>query len=248
MRSRADEQRQITASLADQARLACVAAPLTARPAGIEVRFAGAQCALERSSSKENTMMKLVTLSSLLLAACATEPQTDPTLSIEQMIGINDCPADIPTAIAPAADQDLAFVLDARGTQNYACSTAGAWVFVGPDAEVYRDNQTFIHHYAGPTGPTWEWLDGSTVVGARVAGVTVDATAIPWLLLRAASHGPIEGKMTEISAVQRVHTTGGLAPAGTCTPGDTANVPYTAVYLFYRTKTDHPENNTRCGA
>ena len=189
-------------------------------------------------------MLKLVAFTSLLTAACTTESQDD-TISIEQLIDGDVCPAGIPATLAPAADQDLAFALDARGVQKCACNAAGAWAFVAPEAEVYRDNQTFIHHYAGPT---WQWLDGSTVVGARVAGATVDTTAIPWLLLRAASHGPIDGKMTAITAIQRVLTTGGLAPAGTCTPGDTADVPYTAVYLFYRTKTDHPENNTRCGA
>ena len=190
-------------------------------------------------------MLKLVTIPALLLAtACATDPQ-DATVSIDQLIGADACPAGIPARIVPAADQDLAFALDARGTQNYGCNATGAWALVAPDAELYRDNQTFIRHYAGPT---WEWLDGSTVVGARVDGVTVDSSAIPWLLLRAASHGPVEGKMTEITSIQRVNTTGGLAPAGACTPGATVNVPYTAVYLFYRTKTDHPENNTRCGA
>ena len=188
--------------------------------------------------------MKLIAMTSLFAVACVAE-QDSGTISIEQTIGADACPAGIPATLAPAADQDLAFVLDARGTQNYACNAAGAWVFVAPEAQVYRDNQTFIHHYAGPT---WEWLDGSTVVGARVAGATVDGTAIPWLLLRAASHGPIEGKMTEITAIQRTTTVGGLAPAAACTLGDTAEVPYTAKYLFYRTKADHPENNTRCGS
>jgi hypothetical protein len=190
-------------------------------------------------------MTKLIAMTSLLAAACVAQQQPVDLDSFEQNIGAEACPAGTPAALAPAADQDLAFSLDARGVQKYTCTAAGTWLFVAPEADVYRDNVTFIHHYAGPT---WEWLDGSTVVGARVAGATVDATAIPWLLLRAASHGTIEGKMTDVTAIQRVNTTGGLAPAGACTPGATADVPYTAVYLFYRTKADHPENNTRCGA
>ena len=64
----------------------------------------------------------------------------------------------------------------------------------------------------------------------------------------AARHGSVDGKLTEITAIQRVDTVGGLAPAGSCTTGDTADVPYTAKYVFYRTKSDHVENNTRCGA
>ena len=189
-------------------------------------------------------MKKLVTTTCLLAAACVAYRPTD-TGTWMQPITADDCPAGIPAAIVPAADQDLAFILDARGVQKYTCGAAGAWVFVAPDAEVYRGNQTFIYHYAGPT---WEWLDGSTVVGARVSGATVDATAIPWLLLRAASHNAVEGKMTDITSIQRVLTTGGLAPAGACTPGDAADVPYTAQYIFYRTKSDHSANNIRCGA
>jgi hypothetical protein len=34
--------------------------------------------------------------------------------------------------------------------------------------------------------------------------------------------------------VQRLNTSGGVAPAGTCTPGATAAVPYTTDYLFWR--------------
>ena len=185
-------------------------------------------------------MLKMIVLLGVL-GACVANSEVEQT---SQAIGADDCPAGIPASLAPAADQDLAFALDATGVQIYSCNAAGAWVFVAPEANVGRGDQSFIHHYAGPT---WEWLDGSLVVGARVAGATVDATAIPWLLLRVASHGAIEGKMSTISSIQRVTTVGGLAPAGACTPGATADVPYTAAYLFYRTKTDHPENNTRCG-
>jgi hypothetical protein len=189
-------------------------------------------------------MTKLIIISSVLAAACvaSNEPQIEMSA---QPLTADACPLGIPTTLVPLADQDLAFVLDAIGVQKYVCSSAGAWVFVAPEADVYRDNQTFIHHYGGPT---WEWLDGSTVVGARVDGKTIDPTAIPWLLLRAVSHGAVQGKMTDITAIQRVDTVGGLAPGGSCTAGDTAEVPYTAKYVFYRTKADHPENNTRCGA
>ncbi len=187
-------------------------------------------------------MSKLVFLA-LFASACVADGALDSTSSSQALI--NECPAGIPAAIAPAADQDLAFGLDATGVQKYACNSAGAWVFVAPEATLSSNGQDFIHHYAGPT---WEWLDGSTVVAARLAGVTVDTSAIPWLLLGAKSHNAVDGKMTDITSIQRVLTTGGNAPAGSCTPGATADVDYTAVYLFYRTKTDHPENNTRCGA
>lgn len=185
--------------------------------------------------------MQKLALLSIVLAGCVAGDNTLDTT--EPRIGA--CPDGVPAAIAPAADQTLAFGMDAEGVQKYACSAAGAWVFVAPEATLSRGNQTFIHHYAGPT---WEWLDGSTVVGARLAGVTVDASAIPWLLLGAKSHNDIDGKMTDITQIQRVSTTGGNAPAGACTPGATVDVPYTALYLFYRTKTGNPDHNVRCGA
>jgi hypothetical protein len=191
-------------------------------------------------------MYKLALLTTVLTTtACVGMDPIDDTAATAQALADAECPAGIPAAIVPAADQDLAFALDARGVQIYGCTTAGAWALVAPDAWLYRGNQTFVHHYAGPT---WEWLDGSTVVGAKVAGATVDATAIPWLLLRAVSHNDVDGKMSDITSIQRLVTTDGLAPAGACTPGATADVAYTAKYFFYRTKADHPENNVRCGA
>ena len=178
----------------------------------------------------------------LFLAACATDPRT---ASGVETLSDNACPDNTPAQLAPAADQDLDFKLDAVGVQIYSCNATGAWVFVAPDAQLYAGDELVGHHYAGPT---WEYEDGSTVVAAKLAGVTVDASAIPWLLLGAKSHNAIDGRMTRVSAVQRLETAFGTAPAGACTPGDTANVPYTATYFFYRTKTNNPSHNTRCGA
>ncbi len=142
----------------------------------------------------------------------------------------------IPTALAVPAGNRLAFRWHAEGVQIYVC-TAGAsgasWVFKAPDANLYREGRLVGAHYAGPT---WEALDGSTVVGAKLAAATVDPTAVPWLLLKAASHTGT-GRMSAVTYVQRLETTGGLAPAAGCDGtaiGAVANVPYTASYYFYR--------------
>ncbi len=88
-------------------------------------------------------------------------------------------------------------------------------------------------HYAGPT---WEALDGSTVVGERVAKADApDPAAIPWLVLRAK---PTSGSGTfgAITTIQRLHTVGGTAPASGCgaaQAGREARVAYSADYLFY---------------
>ena len=86
-------------------------------------------------------------------------------------------------------------------------------------------------HFAGPT---WESGSNSNVVGARVQGFSPDPAAIPWLLLRAvATQGP--GPFNGTTFIQRVNTTGGLAPghAGSLV-GEEVAVPYTAEYYFYR--------------
>lgn len=129
----------------------------------------------------------------------------------------------------------VSFHVYAIGVQVYRWNGAG-WVFVEPIAVLYAEENYFGEvgiHYAGPT---WESKSGSKVVGVRVPGTgcTPDASAIPWILLSATSKsGPgIFGRTTYI---QRVNTTGGIAPT---TPGSVINelveVPYTAEYYFYR--------------
>lgn len=189
----------------------------------------------------------------LSLGACATdgpaagEADID---SIESAISSDICPDGVPPELAPAADQHLAFVLSASGVQKYTCAATGtgfAWTLVAPDADLFSNDCQVGTHYAGPT---WEYRDGSTVVAARVAGATPEPTAIPWLLLTAASHGGEDGRMTDVTSIQRLSTTGGLAPATGCDAnhvGATADVPYAADYFFYRTKTKHQQRNVRCG-
>ena len=100
-----------------------------------------------------------------------------------------------------------------------------------------RRGKRIMKHFGGPT---WQARDGSTVVGQRVDGVTVNATAIPWLLLSAASTstGPWGDLLVDTSFIQRVATTGGLAPAAVkckaTTTGAVVEVPYTADYYFWK--------------
>ena len=69
----------------------------------------------------------------------------------------------------------------------------------------------------------------------------VDLEAIPWLLLEVvgADIGPAGGhRLTKTTYIQRVHTSGGLAPTTGCTQAadmrTRAFVPYTADYVFYK--------------
>jgi hypothetical protein len=78
------------------------------------------------------------------------------------------------------------------------------------------------------------------VVGKVEANVTVDPTAIPWLRLSAESTaaGPDGDWLVDTTDIQRIATTGGLAPpAAQCTAataGTVAEVPYTADYYFWK--------------
>ncbi len=131
----------------------------------------------------------------------------------------------------------------AVGVQIYSCNaTAGghAWGLVAPQANLYNDKGKLIMKHYG--GPTWEARDGSKVVGARVDQAIVDPSAIPWLLLRAASTspGPDGDRLVKSAYIQRIATTGGLAPAAaSCnagTAGAQVEVPYTADYYFWKEK------------
>jgi len=145
--------------------------------------------------------------------------------------------------LAVPDDSQLAFYHDAVGVQIYACQTTKtgyAWTFQAPDAKLFdRRGQLVLKHYAGPT---WESVsDHSKVVAKKVAEFSARADAIPELLLQVASHEG-EGALADVTYIQRLHTTGGLAPISGCDEshvGATARVDYTATYTFSRLKSHH---------
>jgi hypothetical protein len=145
-----------------------------------------------------------------------------------------ELPAQCSSIQAPEGSQ-LAFHVYARGVQIYRWNGT-SWDFVAPRASLFAEPGFFGEvgsHYAGPT---WESKSGSTVKGRRVLGTgcTPDPNAIAWLLLeRVESSGP--GLFASVAYIQRVNTTGGLAPvAPGLTVGDVQEVGYTAEYFFYR--------------
>lgn len=120
-----------------------------------------------------------------------------------------------------------------RGVQVYDC-VDGSWKFREPAAAIVdeRSGEIVAIHYAGPT---WQSVrDGSKVVGAVKARSDAPNPQrdIPWLLLQATSTtGP--GLFANVGYIQRLTTTGGVAPAGACTPGQSTGVPYKATYQFW---------------
>jgi hypothetical protein len=131
------------------------------------------------------------------------------------------------------AGNRVVFHVYAVGVQIYSWNGT-TWNLVGPDAVLYADagHQGVVGtHYAGPT---WESTSGSVVVGTALDRCTADPDAVPWLLLKAASsHGP--GVFQNVTYIQRVNTTGGVAPSDPGTfVGEEVRIPYTAEYYFYR--------------
>ena len=131
------------------------------------------------------------------------------------------------------AGHRMAYRAFAVGVQRYRWDGT-AWVFVEPVATLYRDSDYHDKigvHYAGPT---WRANSDGKVVATRTQQCTPDATAIPWLQLKATSNqGP--GLFGSVSFILRVNTKGGLIPtAPGSTIGALADVPYTAEYYFYR--------------
>jgi hypothetical protein len=132
-----------------------------------------------------------------------------------------------PTAVrVPSGNRPVAR-LDGQGLPVYQCN-AGAWAFLEPVAQLSDRTPAAIHL----RGPSWESIrDGSLVEAATVASSPV-AGAIPELLLQATrTRG--EGIFGSVTYVQRLDTTGGLAPTTACADGQTRAVPYTAEYRFY---------------
>lgn len=139
----------------------------------------------------------------------------------------------VPAAVQVPAGNVLTFAAHGRGVQIYTWSTANSsWGTSTPSAVLFEDDAGVVGiHFAGPT---WQHNDGSKVVAHKVAAVTVNPEAIPWLLLQATStSGP--GRFADVTYVQRLRTRGGLAPASPGTfDGQQVLVPYSAAYLFYK--------------
>jgi Protein of unknown function (DUF3455) len=150
---------------------------------------------------------------------------------------------DVADKLSPPATEKLILQAHATGDQIYVCQPGPdqklAWTLKAPDAQLFDAQDKLIaKHFAGPT---WKHTDGSEVVGKPAARLdSPDATAIPWLLLTAASHSG-DGAFSKITFIQRLHTKGGQPPQSGCDDShrnaETKSA-YSADYYFYA-----PNNN-----
>ncbi len=143
---------------------------------------------------------------------------------------------DIPAALK--ASGKVLLMTHAKGVQIYQCKlltddeTRADWVLKAPEAALFDAHGRKVgFHFAGPT---WQFEDGSQIVGEVSARwKSPDTDSIPWLLLKTKSTSG-RNRAGKIESIQRLHTAGGNAPAG-CMPnqvGQEARVDYTADYYF----------------
>ena len=158
----------------------------------------------------------------------------------------NDIPGLPDSLKAPEGNQLVAEGF-ARGVQIYEVKrsatnpTVFSWVNIAPFATLYTKpdfREVMANHFAGPT---WEIVkghnNGQRVVGKKIFGITQDASAIQWLLLKAVDS--LSSSNNNITYIQRIFTVGGLARttgADEAHLGQLDSIPYTAKYLFYEAK------------
>jgi hypothetical protein len=183
-------------------------------------------------------MMRLIPVHQVLVAAIVVAAAAWP---LAQAAPAAPAQPDVPTEIRGPDGNKLFLIAHAIGEQIYSCDATASgfrWALVAPRADLYDDHGKLIAtHFRGPT---WQATDGSNVVGRRDTDITVDATAIPWLRLSAAARASgLDGdRLAGTTFIQRIATTGGLAPpAADCnatTAATEADVPYTADYYFWK--------------
>jgi hypothetical protein len=173
--------------------------------------------------------------------AATTEPQ-DMSKPVEMAHTATPLVAPtVPAEIVVPEGHKLTVMAVAKGVQIYECvaeaGAALAWKLHAPRADLLDDSGAPIgNHFGGvdkslPPGPYWEAKDGSRVHGAKPA-TAPNPGSIPLVRLEAADASGT-GVFAKVKFVQRLDTTGGVAPAGACTAGQTTEVPYTAKYYFY---------------
>ena len=137
-----------------------------------------------------------------------------------------------------------------------------AWLLFTPEATLFKDNdkQVITHFFSpnpeenGTIRATWQdSKDSSIVWGGKAISATHDTDpdfvaegAIAWLTLPEAGvqEGPTGGDtLTKTTFIQRLNTSGGLAPSDGCSQlsdvGAKAFRPYTADYFFYSKDNDN---------
>ncbi|MGF0170921.1 CHRD domain-containing protein [Streptomyces sp. Marseille-Q5077] len=122
-----------------------------------------------------------------------------------------------------------------KGKQIYECKPAegGGYAFAQRDVSAVLGGR-IAHSFVAPNSGTPQWIarDGSAVTGAVISKTPNGEGNIPELDLKAGQSGKHRGLLADTAEILRLNTVGGVAPAGSCTPGAIVGVPYQADYVF----------------
>nr|WP_078973436.1 CHRD domain-containing protein [Streptomyces sp. MMG1533] len=124
-----------------------------------------------------------------------------------------------------------------KGKQIYECKPAegGGYAFAQRDVSAVL-GAGIAHSFVKPNSGTPQWIapDRSAVTGAVISRTPNGDGNIPELDLKATRSGKHHGLLADTTEILRLNTVGGVAPAGSCTPGTIVGVPYQADYVFLR--------------
>jgi hypothetical protein len=147
----------------------------------------------------------------------------------------------LPPTIQVPAGHVIAMETVGVGSITYECKPKAntnnqfEWVFAGPDAKLLARSGTEVGKYYGPPA-TWQSADGSKITGAQLAVSPAKPGSIPLQLVKA-NPAVGDGKMSNVSYIQRVATQDGVAPQKACdaaTVGGKEVVKYKADYIFWK--------------
>lgn len=177
------------------------------------------------------TSLLLSAMAVVGMTACASAPMSSaPAFS----------QTNLPDAVKVPAGHKVSMETVGVGRITYECREKAAmagsyeWVFVGPVAVLNNRAGKMVGNYYGPPA-TWESSDGSKVTGAQVAVAPAAAGSIPLQLVKA-NPAMGSGAMTGTAYIQRVATSGGVAPSLACgadNKGKREVVNYQADYIFW---------------
>ncbi|WP_328873196.1 CHRD domain-containing protein [Streptomyces sp. NBC_00287] len=122
-----------------------------------------------------------------------------------------------------------------KGQQIYECKPAegGGHAFAQRDVSAVLAGP-IAHSFVKPNSGTPQWIapDRSAVTGSVLSRTPNGDGNIPELDLKATQSGKHRGLLAGTAEILRLNTVGGVAPAGSCTPGTIVGVPYQADYVF----------------
>jgi hypothetical protein len=163
----------------------------------------------------------------LLLAVASCNSSQHAKTTSTKHAAMAEAPADL------KVDGPVVATVHATGFQIYTATADDAgklsWKLKAPQATFSGDGLEGTHF----AGPTWKSnTDGSSVKGKKLRE-HANPGAVPLLLIEAVGHDG-NGKLAAVTYIQRLNTTGGVAPPiGDAKAGDEIKVPYTADYVFF---------------